>query len=317
MDIHQNARLTPRGREAVVRLILERGVSAKAAATSFAVSERTVRKWLVRFQREGMAGLQDRSSRPHHSPQRTAAPIEQEVERLRRERLTCIQIAQQTQLSTATVQRILARRGLNRLSRLQPAEPVRRYEHSEPGAMLHLDVKKLGRIVDGPGHRVTGDRRRRREGAGWEFVHVAIDDHSRVAFLRIYADERQDTACTFLKAAVAYYAALGIRIRGLLTDNGNCYRSLVFRALCLRLGIRHRFTRPYRPCTNGKAERLIQTSLREWAYARAYQSSAERADHLPRWLHSYNWHRPHASLNHRPPMSRLGLDRNNLLRHHS
>ena len=301
----------------MVRLILERGVSAKAAATSFAISERTVRKWLLRFQREGVAGLHDRSSRPHHSPKRTTSPLEQEVERLRRERLSCHQIAQQTQLSTATVQRILARRGLNRLRNLQPAEPVRRYEHTEPGALLHLDVKKLARIVDGPGHRVTGDRRSRCEGAGWEFVHVAIDDHSRLAFLRIYADERQDTACAFLKVAVEYYAALGIRIRGLLTDNGNCYRSLVFRALCLRLGIRQRFTRPYRPCTNGKAERLIQTSLREWAYARAYQSSAERADHLPRWLHSYNWHRPHASLNHRPPISRLGLDRNNLLRHHN
>lgn len=316
VDIHQNAALTPKGREAMVRLILERGASVKAAATAFTISARTARKWLRRFQLEGPAGLADRSSRPQRSPRRTAAQLEDKVERLRRERLTCRQIAHETGLSTATVQRILARRGLNRLSRLEPPEPVRRYEHPDPGALLHLDIKKLARIAR-VGARITGDRSRLVRGVGWEFVHVAIDDHSRAAFGRIYENERGVSATAFLLTAVDYYRALGVEIRAVLTDNGACYRSDAFRAACVRLGIKHRWTRPYRPCTNGKAERFIQTTLREWAYARAYQNSAERADHLPRWLHSYNWHRPHASLNHRPPISRLGLDRNNLLRHHS
>jgi transposase InsO family protein len=316
VDIHQNAALTPKRREAMVRLILERGASVKAAATAFTVSERTARKWLLRFREQSQAGLADRSSRPHRSPRRTAAGIEEEVDRLRRQRLTCRQIAQQTGISTATVQRILARRGLNRLRNLEPPEPVRRYEHPDPGALLHLDIKTLARI-DGVGHRITGDRSRHACGVGWEFVHVAIDDHSRVAFSRISEDQRDTAAVAFLIAALDYFRALGVPIRGLLTDNGGCYRSHAFRAACRQLGIRHYFTRPYRPRTNGKAERFIQTSLREWAYARAYQSSAERADHLPRWLHAYNWHRPHASLDYRPPISRLGLDRNNLLRHHN
>ena len=300
----------------MVRQVLERGASIKAAAMAFTVSERTVRKWLARFRELGQAGFLDRSSRPQRSPRRTAQLIEEEVERLRRQRLTCRQIAQQTGISCATVQRILMRRGLNRLRNLQPPEPVRRYEHPDPGALLHLDIKKLARI-DGVGHRITGDRSRHACGVGWEFVHVAIDDHSRLAFSRILEDERDNSAVAFLIAALDYFAALGIRIRGLLTDNGGCYRSHAFRDVCRRFGIRHHFTRPYRPCTNGKAERFIQTSLREWAYARAYQSSAERADHLPRWLHAYNWHRPHGSLNFQPPISRLSFDRNNLLRLHS
>jgi transposase InsO family protein len=316
VDIHQNAALTPKRREAMVRLVLERGASVKTAASAFTVSERTVRKWLARFRELGQASLHDRSSRPRRSPRRTALVIEEEIERLRRQRLTCRQIAQQTGISCATVQRILMRRGLNRLRNLQPPEPVRRYEHPDPGALLHLDIKKLARI-DGVGHRITGDRSRHACGVGWEFVHVAIDDHSRLAFSRILEDERDSSAVAFLIAALDYFGALDIRVRGLLTDNGGCYRSHAFRDVCRRFGIRHYFTRPYRPCTNGKAERFIQTSLREWAYARAYQSSAERADHLPRWLHAYNWHRPHGSLNFQPPISRLGFDRNNLLRHHS
>jgi transposase InsO family protein len=187
---------------------------------------------------------------------------------------------------------------------LDPPEAVRRYEHADLGALLHLDASPAIAAVTPAA-------------SGWEFVHVAIDDHSRLAFSRILDGQRDQSAVAFLLAAVDYFRALGVPIRGLLTDNGGCYRSHAFGAVCRKLGIRQHFTRPYRPCTNGKAERFIQTSLREWAYARPYQSSAERADHLPRWLHAYNWHRPHGSLNFRPPISRLGLDRNNLLRHHN
>ena len=315
MDIHQNARLTPKGREALVRLILERGASVKAAATAFTVSERTARKWLLRFQQEGVVGLADRRSRPHHSPSRISEPWQQQIEHLRRQRWTYRQIAQHTGVSRATVQRILARRGLHRLSRLEPAAPIQRYEHPTPGALLHLDIKKLGRFGS-IGHRFTGHRRNRR-GQGWEFVHVAIDDHSRLAFCRIFENQQHGSAIAFLLAALDYFRALGFSIQAVLTDNGSCYRSRQFRAVCTQLGLRHRFTRPYRPCTNGKAERFIQTSIREWAYARPYSSSAERADHLPRWLHFYNWHRPHGSLDDRPPISRLGLDRNNLLSLHT
>ena len=316
MDIHQNARLTPRGREALVRQVNEQGMGVAAVAARFEVSERTVRKWLRRFSEEGVAGLRDRSSRPLLSPRRTAAAREQQVENLRRERMTYQQIAGLTGLSKATVQRILARRGLNRLSQLEPAEPVQRYEHAAPGALLHLDIKKLGRI-ERIGHRITGSRQGRIQGAGWEFVHVAIDDHSRLAFSRVLANEQHTSATSFLLAAVNYYRSLGIAIQAVLTDNGSCYRSRAFRQFCRQLGIRHRFTRPYRPCTNGKAERFIQTSLREWAYARAYATSAERTSHLARWLHIYNWHRPHGSLGYKPPVSRLGLDPGNLLRLHN
>lgn len=316
MDIHQNARLTPKGREAMVRLVLERRASVKTAAAAFAVSERTVRKWLLRFQQAGLAGLRDRSSRPHHSPRRMAAQVERSVEQLRRQRWTGAQIALATGAARATVFRILARLGLNRLDRLEPAVPARRYEHAAPGDLLHLDIKKLGRFSQA-GHRVTGDRQQCSRRAGWEFLHVAIDDHTRLAFSELLADERQHSATAFLCGVVARLRALGVEVRRVLTDNGSCYRSREFRAACRALGLKHIFTRPYTPRTNGKAERFIQTALREWAYSTAYQTSAERADHLPRWLHRYNWHRPHASLGGRAPFSRLGLDRNNLLRLHT
>ncbi len=225
-------------------------------------------------------------------------------------------IAQTLRLSPATVSRLLGRAGLNRLRDLEPAPPVRRYEHHRPGDLLHLDIKKLGRFQHA-GHRVTGDKTRRSRAAGWEFVHVAVDDHSRIAFSQILPDERSLSAAQFLLLAHAYYGSLGIRIRRLLTDNGSWYRSRHFRRTCRRLGIRHRFTRPYTPRTNGKAERFIQTALREWAYARSYCSSLQRANHLLPWLHDYNWHRPHASLGYNPPISRLPPPRNNLLRLHS
>jgi len=235
---------------------------------------------------------------------------------LRRQRLTLVSIAAQLGLSRATVARIAKAAGLSRLSKLEPAPVYPRYERSEPGELLHLDVKKLGRIVR-VGHRITGDPRDTVEGAGWEYVHVAIDDASRVAYSQVLPDEQGDSASMFLRAAVAYYAGLGVVIREILTDNGSCYRSLAFRATVQALGLKHRFTRPYTPRTNGKAERFIQSALREWAYARAYRRSDQRAYELARWLHGYNWHRPHASLAGQPPISRIGLNRNNLLRLHS
>ncbi len=315
MDIHQNARLTPRSREVVVHRVVVERQGVRAVARAFAVSEKTVRKWVSRFRAEGAQGLLDRSSRPHCSPRRTEQQIEEEVERLRRLRWTCDRIAHATGLSKATVSHILQRLGLNRLKSLEPAQPVQRYEHELPGDLLHLDIKKLGRIGV-VGHRITGDRRRRAPGVGWEFLHVAIDDHSRIAFSDIQPDERGSSAPAFLKAAVKYYARLGVIIRRVLTDNGSCYRSAEFRNTCQQLAIRQKFTRPYTPRTNGKAERFIQTALREWAYAYAYANSAQRIPELPYWLHMYNWHRPHSSLGRQAPVSRLRKSRNNLLRLH-
>ena len=316
MNVHKNARLTPHGRERIVRQ-LERGHTPKAVGEAAGVCLRTVRKWVERYRREGLAGLQDRSSRPHRLRQPTPQAVVGRVEALRRARRTGKQIAADLRISPATVSRILRRLGLNRLSALEPAAPVRRYERAKPGEMIHIDIKKLGRFARA-GHRVTGARQGcRNSGAGWEFVHVAIDDHSRIAFARIMPSEKRRSATTFLKAALAYYESLGITIERVMTDNGACYRSFAFRRACKRLGLRHIRTRPYTPKTNGKAERFIQTTLREWAYAQAYRNSRERSAHLPSWLHRYNWHRPHAGIGDKVPISRLGLPENNLLRLHS
>jgi transposase InsO family protein len=238
---------------------------------------------------------------------------------LRRQRYTGKQIAAEVGISPATVSRILQRLGLNKLSALEPAEPVRRYERECPGELIHIDIKKLGRIGS-VGHRITGrypGAVNRHHGIGWEFVHVCIDDASRVAFVQVMANQRKESAVAFLETAVAYYARLGVRIERVMTDNGSCYRSRAFRAACKRLGLRQIFTRPYTPKTNGKAERFIQTALREWAYARAYQTSDQRSAELPHWLHCYNWHRPHGSLKAKAPISRLRLTKDNLLRLHS
>src|SRR4051794_16912969 len=261
----------------------------------------------------------DRSSRPHRLRQPMPQAVVEEVERLRRQRWTGKQIAAETGVSPATVSRVLPRLGLNKLSALEPAEPVRRYERERPGELIHLDIQKLGRIGS-IGHRITGrypGAVNRHHGIGWEFVHVCIDDASRVAFVQVMADQRKQSAVAFLEAAVAYYAKLGVRIERVMTDNGSCYRSNIFRVACKRLGLRQIFTKPYTPKTNGKAERFIQTALREWAYARAYQNSDHRGAELPLWLHRYNWHRPHGSIGAKPPISRLGLTGNNLLRLHS
>ena len=321
MNIHQNARLTPLGRERIVRQVLS-GQTPKAVAEAAGVCPRTVRKWVRRYEAEGAAGLQDRSSRPHRLHRPTPQPVIGHIAELRRQRWTGKQIAAQVGVSPATVSRVLRRLGLNRLKSLAPAEPVRRYERAHPGELIHIDIKKLGRI-DGIGHRITGDRRGqsnrrgRGEGLGWEFVHVAIDDASRIAFVQVLPDEKKDSAVVFLKAAVAYYASLGVKVARVMTDNGSCYRAFYFRTACRELSLKHIRTKPYTPKTNGKAERFIQTALREWAYAKAYVHSDSRIAELPHWLHRYNWHRPHASLNAKPPISRLGLAEDNLLRLHT
>ncbi len=321
MDIHKNARLTPHGRGRMVQLVAS-GQRPKVVATTVGVCPRTVRKWVDRYRREGQAGLLDRSSRPHRLHRPTPETIVAQVEVLRRQRWTGQQIAREVKVSPATVSRILQRLGLNKLKMLEPAEPVRRYEREHPGELIHIDIKKLGRI-DGIGHRITGDRRgqsnrrARGEGLGWEFVHVCIDDASRIAFAKVMANEKKRSATAFLKAALAYYQCLGVKVERVMTDNGSCYKSFAFRRTCKRLGLRHIRTKPYTPKTNGKAERFIQTCLREWAYAHAYRHSRQRTRQLPLWLHRYNWHRPHASLKANTPISRLALTGDNLLRLHT
>ncbi|HEX5284635.1 MAG TPA: IS481 family transposase, partial [Bryocella sp.] len=303
MDYHQNARLTIHSREQLARRVVMEGCTLKLAAASFGVSAKTAARWVRRYREEGAGGLRDRSSRPHRLRRPTPAEQVMLVEKLRRQRWTGLRIAQQTELSRATVSRILRRLKLSRMRDLEPKPVVRRYEHALPGDLLHLDIKKLGRIAR-PSHRVTGDRRDSVSGIGWEYLQVAIDDHSRIAFSAIYPDEKQTSVLAFLAAALAHYARFGIRFRAVLTDNGPAYRSRAFAQACHALGLKHRFTRPYTPRTNGKAERFIQTLLREWAYVRTYQNSNERSQQLRPWLHQYNWHRPHGSLGASPPISR-------------
>jgi transposase InsO family protein len=240
------------------------------------------------------------------------------IEMLRRQRHTGKQIAAEAGVSAATVSRILKRLGLNRIRNLEPADPVRRYEYTAPGEMIHIDIKKLGRFAQ-IGHRITGNKTgySHCRGLGWEFVHVCIDDHSRLAFSQVRSGQTAADAVTFLKAAVAYYKSLGITVTRVMTDNGGCYLGFAFREACKELRLKHVRTRPYTPRTNGKAERFIQTALREWAYAQAYPTSDQRAAELPVWLHRYNWHRPHSGINSQPPISRLGLTEDNLLRLHS
>ncbi len=321
MNIHKNARLTPIGRERMVRHMLS-GQAVETAAQLAGVCERTARKWLARFKVEGVAGLQDRSSRPHRlnrpTPQTTIARI---IE-LRRKRLTGKHIARLTGASPATVSRVLKRAGLSRMKDLQPKEPERRYQYPHPGDMIHLDIKKFGRF-ERPGHRVTGDRTgqsnpqsRPQGGYGWEYLHVCIDDASRLAFTDIYPNEKKESAVAFLIAAVAYYRSLGITITRVMTDNGSCYISKLFAQTCTDLGLRHIRAKYYTPRTNGKAERFIQTAIREWAYARTYQNSSQRAQDLPLWTHMYNWHRPHTAIKNQPPIARINMKPDNLLRLH-
>ena len=315
MNIHKNARLTPYRRGELIERV-EGGTPLSHAARQAGISVRTGRKWLARYRAEGAVGLQDRSSRPHGSPRATGAAVQLGIKVLRSQRWTCAQIAAAVGVSAATAARILRRSGLSRRGRLAPPPLVQRYEHARVGDLLHLDTKKLGRIR-GVSHRIPGHRQPSHRGLGWECLHVAVDDHSRVAFVELLADERGDTVAGFLRRALRWFRAHGVRVRRILTDNGAGYLSRSFRATCRALHTVHRRTRPYTPRTNGKAERFIQTALREWAYATAFEHSEQRRQALLPWLHRYNWHRPHASLAKKPPISRLGLTRNNLLRLHS
>jgi transposase InsO family protein len=304
MNSYKHARLTPKGRALLVGRVLDEGWTVADASLAAGVSERTSYKWLARFRAEGELGLLDRSSRPRRCPRGLSADEQGSLEALRRQRWPLWRIAMQAGRGVATVSRCMKRLGLSRLKSLEPPVPVVRYERAAAGELLHIDTKKLGRI-DGVGHRITGDRtKNHNRGIGWDMVHLAIDDHSRVSFAQILPDEKAVSCVQFLRQAVAYYASLGVRIERVMTDNGTGYKN-TFKAACDELGIRHIKTRPYTPKTNGKAERFVQTSLREWAYARPYISSAQREAALQPFLHRYNWHRPHCALNRQPPMSRI------------
>jgi transposase InsO family protein len=314
MNSHKNASLTPKGRAHLVEQICQIGLTPAAEAAG--VSARTARKWRHRRQSEGERGLQDRSSRPHRSPRLSDPHKLDRVVALRRtQRLTYERIGERVGLSRSCVARTCQAAGLDKLPPLQQRPAGPRYERQRPGELLHLDTKKLG-CFERPGHRVTGDRTQTTYKAGWQALHVAIDDHSRVGFSQILTDETAQCACSFLLAAVRYYSSLGIRVEAVMTDNGSAYRSRRFAKLLRRLRIRHLRTRPYTPRTNGKAERFIQTLLREWAYAFIYPSSRHRANELQPWMHHYNFQRPHSSLGHRPPVARLGLAGNNVLRNY-
>ena len=318
MDTHRNAPLTPKGREMMVRTVVEGGSSKTAAALRFNTTPKTVAKWVKRFESEGVEGLRDRSSRPHSLPSQTKPAVCAAVEDLRRQRYTGKQIAAEVGVSAATVSRILRRLGINRLSALEPAEPVRRYERAAPGELIHIDIKKLGKF-NRIGHRISGDRtgQSNTRGVGWEYLHLAIDDHSRLAYSEILSDEKRASCLRFLFNALRFFRSLGVKVERIMTDNGVSFRSFRYAKALRRLRIKHLRTRPYTPRTNGKAERFVQTSLREWAYARAYNTSDDRAAELPVWLHRYNWHRPHGSLKSKPPISRLPQTDDNLLRLHS
>jgi transposase InsO family protein len=290
--------------------VLVEGWSLAAAAEAAGVSKRTVWKWVDRFRREGEAGLEDRSSAPASVPSRTAAEREELIVSLRELRFTSPEIAETLGMPLSTVGAVLSRHGLGKLPRQQPDEPANSYERPRPGELVHIDVKKLGKIGR-PGHRVNADRRTRTRGIGWEYVHVAVDDATRLAYVEVLIDEKGTTAAGFLRRALSFYRRWGIRVERVITDNGSCYRSLVHALACKTLGIRHLRTRPYRPRTNGKAERFIRTLTDGWAYGALYRTSAERSAALPGWLDWYNRLRPHRSLSRTPPLTRLA-EMNNL-----
>ena len=304
MTLHRNARTCPRSRRLLADRVLVEGWSLTAAAEAAGVSGRTAWKWVDRFRREGEAGLEDRRSTPKRVPSRTSVEREELILSLRELRFTGPEIAETLGMPLSTVGAVLARHGLGKLPRLQADEPTNSYERPRPGELVHVDVKKLGRIGR-PGHRVNGDRRTRTRGIGWEFVHVAVDDATRLAYVEILDDEKGATAAGFLRRAVVFFRRWGIRVERLLTDNGSCYRAIVHALVCKRLGIRHLRTRPYRPRTNGKAERFIRTLVDGWAYGAVYRTSAERTAALAGWLDWYNRLRPHRSLGRKPPLTRL------------
>jgi transposase InsO family protein len=321
MKLHANARLSVKGRELLVDRVENAGWSLTAAAEAAGVSERTASKWLARYRAEGPTGLLDRSSAPAVVANRTDERRVEVIAALRRLRMTGAEIAELLDMALSTVSGILTRVGMGKLGRLG-LEPAQRYERQRPGELIHIDVKKLGRIQRGAGHRIAGHQhynpRRtdaagvRRQTVGWEYVHIAIDDATRLAYVEVLADERAITAIGFLRRAVKHYATYGITIQQLITDNGSPYISTIHAIACRALGIRHLRTRPYRPQTNGKAERFIRTMLAGWAYGAIYRSSAERNAALAGWLDFYNRRRPHGALSHKPPIARLN-ELNNLL----
>jgi transposase InsO family protein len=305
VNTHKNARLTYQRRVELIRRLDAVRSRVAQLAREFGVSRRTVYKWFERYRQGGLAALQDRSSRPHRSPRQLRRWERRQIERRRRQRWSSLRIAQHYGRPLSTVVTINRRLGLNRLARLEPPRPIIRYEHTRPGAMLHLDIKPLARITRGVGHRIHGDRRTRVAGAGWEYVHVAIDDCTRVAYSEVLAAQDGPTTAAFLERTLAWFTARGVRVRALLTDNGRCYSSQLTQRVRIRARLRHYRTRPYRPQTNGKAERFIRTLLTEWAYAQAYRHSTFRTAALPRYLHYYNTLRRHTALRFRTPAQRL------------
>jgi transposase InsO family protein len=313
MKLHANARTCPHSRRLAVDRVEREGWTLAAAAEAAGVSVRTVSKWRRRYREEGEQGLSDRCSAPASVPARTGEARVAVIAGLRRLRMTGAEIAETLGMPVSTVSGILTRIGLGKLWRLEPLEPPNRYERTRPGELVHIDVKKLGRIGR-PGHRVNGDRRTRSRGIGWEYVHVAIDDATRLAYVEVLEDEKAATAVGFLRRAIAYLAAFGIRVERLMTDNGNAYRSAIHALACKALGIKHLRTRPYRPRTNGKAERFIRTMLAGWAYGAIYRSSDDRRRALTGSLDFYNRRRPHRSLGRQTPIERLHTrTRNNVL----
>jgi transposase InsO family protein len=308
MQLHGNARTCPASRALIVDRVARQHWSVGAAAAAAGVSERTAAKWLARWRAEGTAGLQDRSSAPRRVANRSTPELERAVEALRRLRMTAAEIAECLGVALSTVSAICRRVGLGKRSRLDRPEPANRYQRRHPGELLHVDIKKLGRI-ERAGHRAHGDRRTRARGAGWEFVYVGVDDASRFAVAAVLPDEQAVTATAFLRRLVTHFQRHGVTAQRVMTDNGSPFVSTLFARACRQLGLRHLRTRPYRPRTNGKAERFIQTLINGWAYARVYGTSHERTDALPTWLEHYNHRRPHGSLSHQPPALRL----NNLL----
>jgi transposase InsO family protein len=304
VKLHRNAKTTPHMRALLVDRIRHQRWTPAAAAGAAGISVRSAYKWLARHRTGGAAALADRASTPHRQPRRTAPAVTARILAARYERRTAWAIAVRLQVPRSTVAAILARAGLNRLALLTPPVPVTRYEWPHPGDLVHLDVKPLGRIA-GVGHRIHGDRRARVRGIGWEYAHVAIDDHSRAAYVEVLPDQTGDTTAGFLRRTVAWFARRGVRITRVLTDNGGNYRSRRFQAVAVQYHLRLKRSRPYRPQTNGKAERFIQTLIREWAYARPYASSARRTRALQPWVRAYNAVRPHGALGYQPPCSRL------------
>ena len=307
MRLHRNAALSWSGRRVLAVRVVEEGWTLTAAAAAAGVSVRCARKWVVRYREEGEQGLFDRSSAPLRVANRTAAERVVMIRRLRQLRMTAAEIAETLSMPPSTVSAVLRRQGLGRLGRLGLEQPSR-YERSRPGELVHVDVKKLGRIIR-PGHRVTGVRSDRRDQGkkGWEYVHVAVDDYSRLAYAEVLHDEKASTAASFLRRAAAYYRRHGITVERVLTDNGSAYRGVVHAIACRQLGIKHLRTRPYRPQTNGKAERFIRTLLNGWAYGAIYRNSIERTRALDGWLWHYNHRRPHAALGHRAPVTRTNV----------